>query len=127
MNKSTLLATNITTTIPIKTDIHKNEKPCIIKTTLETKKDPGYTGSASAYLFFCCTLTLLTYVESFEQLVMSSECALALLDRSTLPPMALHGGVLTPATALGDNIVKRLKKCGFWDVESELVQHPDDE
>ena len=58
---------------------------------------------------------------------MSSEVALALLDRSTLPPLAHHGGVLTPSTALGDVIVKRLKKCGFWDVESELVQHPDDD
>ena len=57
---------------------------------------------------------------------MSSEVALSLLNVPSLPPLAQHGGVLTPATALGDVIVRRLSDTGFWEVRSEVVQHPDD-
>ncbi|KAF8913286.1 Saccharopine dehydrogenase-domain-containing protein, partial [Mucidula mucida] len=49
----------------------------------------------------------------FLSSVMLSECALALLHPETLPEMALRGGVLTPATACGEAIVKRLKLRGY--------------
>lgn len=49
---------------------------------------------------------------------MASEAALALLDTSILPWIAQHGGVLTPATALGDVIVSRLSDAGFWVIKS---------
>ena len=52
---------------------------------------------------------------------MASEAALALLDVSALPWMAQHGGVLTPATALGDVIVSKLSDSGFWEVKSDVV------
>ncbi|GIF09396.1 hypothetical protein [Actinoplanes siamensis] len=44
--------------------------------------------------------------------MMLGESALALaLDRDTLPPSA--GGVLTPATGIGDALVTRLRNAGF--------------
>ena len=42
------------------------------------------------------------------------ESALALiLDHQRLPPLGQRGGVLTPATALGDVLVQRLEAVGF--------------
>ncbi|MET0416112.1 MAG: saccharopine dehydrogenase NADP-binding domain-containing protein [Actinoplanes sp.] len=57
---------------------------------IRAKGDPGYAATA----------------------VMLGESALALvLDRDALPPS--EGGVLTPATALGDALVARLRTAGF--------------
>jgi len=57
---------------------------------VRAKGDPGYAATA----------------------VMLGESALALvLDRDALPPS--EGGVLTPATALGDALVARLRAAGF--------------
>jgi short subunit dehydrogenase-like uncharacterized protein len=57
---------------------------------VRAKGDPGYAATA----------------------VMLGEAALALvLDREALPPTP--GGVLTPATALGDALVTRLRNAGF--------------
>ncbi|KAF8913299.1 hypothetical protein CPB85DRAFT_1454793 [Mucidula mucida] len=53
---------------------------------------------------------------------MLSECALSLLHPETLPEMARHGGVLTPATACGEAIVKRLNATGTFEVESHLLK-----
>ncbi len=53
---------------------------------------------------------------------MLSECALALLHPETLPEMALRGGVLTPATACGEAILKRLNTTGLFEVESRLLK-----
>jgi short subunit dehydrogenase-like uncharacterized protein len=59
-------------------------------TRVRAKGDPGYAATA----------------------VMLGESALALaLDRSALPPS--EGGVLTPATAIGDALVSRLRDAGF--------------
>ncbi|KAH9846480.1 Saccharopine dehydrogenase-domain-containing protein [Lenzites betulinus] len=53
---------------------------------------------------------------------MVSECALGLLlDDASLPASARPGGVLTPATALGDVIVRRLEGTGKVRFESEVV------
>ncbi|KAI0800123.1 hypothetical protein C8Q74DRAFT_393402 [Fomes fomentarius] len=50
------------------------------------------------------------------------ECALALvLDDAALPPLAHLGGILTPATALGEVLVKRLENTGRIRFESEVV------
>lgn len=50
------------------------------------------------------------------------ECALALvLDDAALPPLAHLGGILTPATALGEVLVKRLENTGRIWFESEVV------
>jgi short subunit dehydrogenase-like uncharacterized protein len=56
---------------------------------VKAKGDPGYAATA----------------------VMLGESALALLDRDALP--ATPGGVLTPATGLGDALVTRLRAAGF--------------
>lgn len=70
-------------------------------------------------------------------LVMISECALALLlppvsansrettatysAISTLPPLAQKGGVLTPMTAFGDLLVQRLQDTGVFEFSSSVV------
>lgn len=52
---------------------------------------------------------------------MASEAALALLDTTTLSPLARHGGILTPATALGDVLVSSLSARGLWEIKSDVV------
>lgn len=53
---------------------------------------------------------------------MVSESALALLlSYSDLPEFARGGGVLTPASALGDVLVKRLTASGRMTFESEQI------
>ncbi|KAI0364951.1 hypothetical protein BV20DRAFT_955237 [Pilatotrama ljubarskyi] len=70
------------------------------RSTMTGKADPGYLLTAT----------------------MISECALGLLlDDAALAPMARFGGVLTPATALGDVIVRRLEATGEMHFESEIV------
>jgi short subunit dehydrogenase-like uncharacterized protein len=54
--------------------------------------------------------------------VMIAEGALSLLlAQSELPEWARKGGVLTPASALGDVLVKRLEASGQMSFESEVV------
>lgn len=53
---------------------------------------------------------------------MISESALALLKPTKLTPIAQEGGVLTPMSALGDVLIKRLKATGRFEVESEVVE-----
>lgn len=57
---------------------------------------------------------------------MVGESAIALvLDE--LPPLAKGGGVLTPMTALGDNIIRRMEACGRFEIISGIVDGPDGE
>ncbi|RPD70404.1 hypothetical protein L226DRAFT_227179 [Lentinus tigrinus ALCF2SS1-7] len=75
------------------------------KTVTHVKGDPGYLMTAW----------------------MISECALALaLDDASLPVTARLGGVLTPATAFGDVIVRRLEATGHIHFESEIVRGGDE-
>lgn len=58
---------------------------------------------------------------------MISESALALLlDDAALPVTAHLGGVLTPATALGDALVRRLEATGRIHFDSEIVRADDE-
>ncbi|GAA5832119.1 hypothetical protein JCM11251_004246 [Rhodosporidiobolus azoricus] len=69
-----------------------------VKATMKGKGDPGYAATA----------------------IMIAECALALVkDIDRLPPLAKHGGFLTPATALGEVLVERLEKTGRFSFELE--------
>ncbi|KAG9078439.1 hypothetical protein FRC06_008365 [Ceratobasidium sp. 370] len=43
---------------------------------------------------------------------MLAECALVLLDTSTLTRFAREGGILTPTTAFGDKLVQALEATG---------------
>lgn len=53
---------------------------------------------------------------------MIAEAALGLLlDDASLPPSARFGGVLTPATALGDVLIRRLEATGTMHFESEII------
>jgi short subunit dehydrogenase-like uncharacterized protein len=78
--------------------------PRYAKTIIKGRGDPG---------------TLLTAT-------MVGESAIALvLDE--LPPLAKGGGVLTPMTALGDNIIRRMEASGRFEVTSGIVDGPDGE
>lgn len=78
--------------------------PRYAKTIIKGRGDPG---------------TLLTAA-------MVGESAIALvLDE--LPPLAKGGGVLTPMTALGDNIIRRMEACGRFEITSGIVDGPDGE
>ena len=58
---------------------------------------------------------------------MISECAVAfVLDDASLPVTARLGGVLTPATAFGDVLVRRLEATGRVHFESEIVREGDE-
>jgi short subunit dehydrogenase-like uncharacterized protein len=78
--------------------------PRYAKTVMKARGDPG---------------TLLTAV-------MVVESALALL-LDELPPLAAGGGVLTPMTALGDSLIRRLRANERFEIETGLVDSPDDE
>ena len=78
--------------------------PRYAKTVIKGRGDPG---------------TLLTAV-----LVVESALAL-LLDE--LPPIAAGGGVLTPMTAIGDSLIRRLRGNGRIEIKTGLVNSPDDE
>ena len=55
--------------------------------------------------------------------VMIAEAALALLlDDASLPPLAQVGGILTPATALGDVLIRRLEATDRMHFESDIVR-----
>ena len=57
---------------------------------------------------------------------MVSECALALLlNRDELPELGKRGGVLTPASAFGDVLVRRLEETGRFQFESGRLTERD--
>ncbi|KAJ3894798.1 Saccharopine dehydrogenase-domain-containing protein [Lentinula edodes] len=87
---------NVTTSLPSSAF----PKPVKVETTISAKGDPGYYLSP----------------------IMMAESGLALLlDKSALPALAKNGGVLTPAIALGDVIVKRLQEFAKFDIRCEVV------
>ena len=53
---------------------------------------------------------------------MVAESALCLLNPSKLTPLAQEGGVLTPMSAFGDVLIKRLKATGKFEVDSEVLE-----
>lgn len=68
---------------------------------------------------------MLTQMQYFTVMMVESALAL-LLDDASLPPHARIGGVLTPATALGDVLIKRLEATGRMQFSSELVRSGDE-
>jgi short subunit dehydrogenase-like uncharacterized protein len=78
--------------------------PRYAKTIIKARGDPG---------------TLLTAV-------MAGESALSLL-LDNLSPLAVRGGVLTPITAFGDNIIRRLAANDRFEITTGIVASPDDD
>ncbi|KIK58568.1 hypothetical protein GYMLUDRAFT_202410 [Collybiopsis luxurians FD-317 M1] len=75
--------------------------PVKVETTISAKGDPGYYLSPA----------------------MMAESGLALLlNRDELPALAKQGGVLTPAVALGDVIIGRLREFSGFEVVYEVVE-----
>ena len=59
---------------------------------------------------------------------MISECALSiLLSYPDLTEAAHEGGILTPMSALGDVLVKRLEASGKFSISSEVILGQGDE
>jgi len=51
----------------------------------------------------------------------SGETGTKKLDNiSNLPPLARRGGLLTPISAFGDVLIKRLEETGMFEVSSEV-------
>ncbi|KAG7449869.1 NAD-P-binding protein [Guyanagaster necrorhizus] len=69
------------------------------KTTFKGHGDPGY-------LLSC---------------IMVAEAALCLLHQETIRPFARRGGILTPASAMGDALVERLNATGRIEIESIVL------
>ncbi|KAJ6497433.1 Saccharopine dehydrogenase-domain-containing protein [Mycena sanguinolenta] len=95
-NNGFMKVTNITTAIP-----SPGAAPLQVKSVMVGKGDPGYK---------------LTSV-----LISEAALSLALTSRDALPPIGRRGGVLTPATALGDVLVDRLAASGEVTFESKIV------
>ena len=49
-----------------------------------------------------------------------------MLDDASLPPLAQVGGILTPATALGDVLIRRLEATDRMHFESDIVRLDDE-
>ncbi|EPQ55373.1 hypothetical protein GLOTRDRAFT_116281 [Gloeophyllum trabeum ATCC 11539] len=93
--------TSITTSSP-----DSAGKQTYVRTSQRGRGDPGY---------------LLTSM-------MIAEGALALvLDKKDLPALAQQGGILTPMSALGDVLIRRLEGTGRFEFESEVVLAPNEE
>jgi short subunit dehydrogenase-like uncharacterized protein len=61
---------------------------------------------------------------TFPSIVIVSESGIALLpsNRKTLPKLGQEGGILTPTTAIGEQLAERLTATGYFDFETgELV------
>ncbi|KAL5512461.1 hypothetical protein ACEPAG_3114 [Sanghuangporus baumii] len=85
--------------ISISTPLPTTGKPIVIESHLRGHGDPGYALTA----------------------VMASEVALALLTpQEKLPSLARRGGVLTPMTALGPLLIKRLSASDKFEFESHV-------
>ncbi|CAL1711639.1 unnamed protein product [Somion occarium] len=86
---------NVTSSVPTATQPQRH-----VRTTIKGQGDPGYSLTA----------------------VMISESALSiLLHHDELPSLAQEGGILTPMSALGDVLVRRLEKSGRFQFESEII------
>ncbi|KAJ7251141.1 Saccharopine dehydrogenase-domain-containing protein [Mycena haematopus] len=95
-NNGFLKVTNLTTALP-----SPGAAPLQVKTVMVGQGDPGYK---------------LTSV-----LISEAALSLALVARDALPAIGRRGGVLTPATALGDVLVDRLATSGRITFESKVV------
>ncbi|KAJ7935359.1 Saccharopine dehydrogenase-domain-containing protein [Mycena leptocephala] len=92
-----LKVTNLTTAVAAP----DGSAPLQVKTVMVGKGDPGYSLTSA--------------------LISEAALALALAPRETLPPIGRRGGVLTPATALGDVLIDRLVASGRVTFESKVV------
>jgi short subunit dehydrogenase-like uncharacterized protein len=51
-----------------------------------------------------------------------AECALAIaLEKHSLPKLGQKGGVLTPMSALGDVLIRRLERSGRFEFEQYMI------
>jgi hypothetical protein len=72
---------------------------------------------------FCLLSRRFSYSDNlyYSSSVIISESALALLDTSSLSPLARQGGVLTSMSALGETLIRRLEISGRFEFESRVL------
>lgn len=91
------------------------------KSVMRGSGDPGYFLTACKSFESHCILCLRLINHCLLDMI--TECALAfVLDEASLPPLARVGGILTPATAFGEVLVKRLESTGLMRFERALVR-----
>jgi len=87
--------TNVSESVPTDTVPH-----VYVKTVIKGKGQPGYFLTA--------------------RMAAESALALVLTPRSSLPPLAQAGGILTPATAFGEILIDRLTLTKLFEFESKI-------
>lgn len=113
-----LEVTNVTTSVAT-----SSKPPVNVRTVLRGQGDAGYYLTACTYYPYTTSTRLMCRFF----LVMVTECALALLlSRHELPALGREGGVLTPTTAFGDVLVRRLEETGKFTIHSEVVLDSDE-
>ncbi|KAF8161736.1 Saccharopine dehydrogenase-domain-containing protein [Mycena galopus ATCC 62051] len=96
-NNGYMKVTNLTTAVPSP----GRAAPLQVKTIMVGQGDPGYKLTSA--------------------MISEAALSLALAARDALPAIGRRGGVLTPATALGDVLVERLATSGRITFESNVV------
>lgn len=125
MEKGYLKLTNVTEAAA--------EPPIKVQTEITIKGDPGYLLTAGVSPLIPKDASHLLNQSSF--IVMIAECALSLIlppyigqgqlstpDVRRLTPFAKKGGVLTPVTAFGEEIVRRLCMTDKFGFRSYVVE-----
>lgn len=109
-----------------------------VKTVIRGKGDPGYLLTASKSS--CYLIIIKTKVSCVCLLVMISESALSFIlpppseskdlkppgqnnNIHALPSFARQGGILTPMTAFGDVLIKRLEESQRFSFSSSFIGH----
>lgn len=115
-----LKVTNLTTAVAAP----DGSAPLQVKTVMVGKGDPGYSltsGALPSPLSESEDRSHSHVTLVYIALISEAALALALAPRETLPPIGRRGGVLTPATALGDVLIDRLVASGRVTFESKVV------
>ncbi|KAF7325310.1 Sacchrp-dh-NADP domain-containing protein [Mycena venus] len=113
-NNGFLKVTNLTTAVPSP----DRAAPLQAKTVLVGQGDPGYKLTSGMCI---CSAFIPLLTTAHKVLISEAGLSLALNPRDALPAIGRRGGVLTPATALGDVLVDRLATSGRVTFESKIV------
>jgi short subunit dehydrogenase-like uncharacterized protein len=89
--------------------------PVQVQTIIKGSSDPGYSSTAVmiAECALCCLLPLVSETRSANHNKKDNLHALT--------PLARKGGVLTPMTAFGDVLIRRLEETGKFEFSSSIV------
>jgi len=107
MRKGFFKVTNITAST--------SSPPVQVKTVIKGRGDPGY--SSTAVMIAESALCFLLPLVSESRNVIDNKKD----NLHALPPLAKKGGILTPMTAFGDVLIRRLEETGRFEFSSSIV------